>query len=78
MKSKKEHQRSKFSEFIKSKREQLGLTQLQLADKTKVSQTLISKLESGSSTNLSVSTLISLSDSLNCPTQSLINAYIGK
>ena len=51
---------------IKETREQLGLSQEALAQKAKVSRTMISKLETNQKVDCKVSTLIAISDALDC------------
>lgn len=51
---------------IKEAREQLGMSQEALAQKANVSRTMISKLETNQKVDCKVSTLISISDALDC------------
>lgn len=51
---------------IKEAREKLGMSQETLAQKAGVSRTMISKLETNQKVDCKVSTLISISDALDC------------
>lgn len=51
---------------IKEAREKLGMSQETLAQRAGVSRTMISKLETNQKVDCKVSTLISISDALDC------------
>lgn len=52
--------------LVKEYREKAGMTQAELSEKSGVSRTMISKLETNQKVDCKVSTLISISDALGC------------
>ncbi len=56
----------KISDLIKTKRQSFELTQKELAVRSGVTQSMISKLEDGSAENVSVGILRKLAKALNC------------
>jgi DNA-binding XRE family transcriptional regulator len=52
---------------VREIREQLGMSQAELAEKSGISRTMISKLETNQKVDCKVSTLLSISDALGCP-----------
>ena len=52
--------------IVKSRRLDLGLTQQELEDRSGVTQSMISKLEKGTASNISVEALRKLAKALNC------------
>lgn len=59
-------------EIIKRRRTALGLTQVELADKAKVAQSLISQIERGISGNVTIDNMRSLADALDCAVVDLL------
>ena len=51
---------------IKAQRESLGMSQSELANKAKISRTMISKLENNQKADVKVSTLLSIAQALGC------------
>ena len=52
--------------LVKEYREKTGMTQAELSEKSGVSRTMISKLETNQKVDCKVSTLISIADALGC------------
>jgi transcriptional regulator with XRE-family HTH domain len=61
--------------MITEARRKNHLSQSELAEMSGLSQSFISKIESGSSLTITVDSLIALSDTLDIPILRLINAY---
>lgn len=59
-------------ENVKSARERMGLTQVQLAKRVGVSQATISEIESGKSSDIASSTLFQLADALAVDPRALL------
>ncbi len=58
--------------MLKAKREEKGLTQVQLAKKARVSQAYVASLESGGKKNPSIATLQRLAKALGVPVTELL------
>ncbi len=58
--------------FVKYKREKLGMTQYQLADKSGVSRSTIHVIEEGGEIDVKLSTLKSLAKALKCSPRTLV------
>lgn len=62
-------------ERIERRRKRLGLTQQQLAERTGIQQTLISRLERGANSNPHADVLKRLAIALQCSTDWLLGMY---
>lgn len=60
-----------FGQNVKTRREELGLTQIQLADKVGVSDPMISQIERGTKA-ASVPLAISIAEALDCTLNDLV------
>ena len=56
---------------IKEQRQKIGVTQADLRRKTGISRAQMSKLENGGKVDIKLSTLLKISEALNCPLTSL-------
>ncbi len=63
---KKNAQQTKISTILKTKRRECGLTQVELADLSGVTQSMISRVEQGEIENISINILRKLSVPLQC------------
>jgi transcriptional regulator with XRE-family HTH domain len=59
-------------DILKRRRKALGLTQVELADKANVAQSMISQIERGKSDNVTIGNLRSLADALDCAVVDLL------
>ncbi|MBL1265803.1 helix-turn-helix transcriptional regulator [Methylomicrobium sp. RS1] len=53
-------------DILRRRRKFIGLTQVELADKAKISQSLISQIEQGVSDNVTIGNLRGMAKALNC------------
>ena len=67
-----------FGDFIAQRREEIGLSQRELADKAGVTHAVISRIESGQSTEFKFSTFLGMSKALKLHPMELIAVYEGK
>jgi transcriptional regulator with XRE-family HTH domain len=59
-------------DLLKLRRKALGLTQVELADKANVAQSMISQIERGKSDNVTIGNLRSLAAALDCTVVDLL------
>lgn len=59
-------------DILKRRRKALGLTQVELADKANVAQSMISQIERGISDNVTIDNLRSLANALDCAVVDLL------
>jgi transcriptional regulator with XRE-family HTH domain len=59
-------------DLLKRRRKALGLTQVELADKANVAQSMISQIERGKSDNVTIGNLRSLAAALDCTVVDLL------
>jgi transcriptional regulator with XRE-family HTH domain len=62
-----------FGRNVNIRRQRLGLTQAQLAEKASIAQSAVSKIEAGEMANPTLSVLTSLSKALQCDIPALIS-----
>lgn len=60
---------------IKERREKLGLSQVDLINKTGISRATISILENGGEVDIKISTLIKLANALKCSVSTLFEEW---
>ncbi|WP_236994379.1 helix-turn-helix domain-containing protein [Candidatus Methylomicrobium oryzae] len=59
-------QKMDIGDILRRRRKFIGLTQVELADKAKISQSLISQIEQGVSDNVTIGNLRGMAKALNC------------
>jgi len=66
--------RTMLGQFVKNRRKKLGLSVAELAERARLTEAAIYKIECGERTNLQPSTLIGLSEALEVPMERLLKA----